>query len=319
VAASLVVDRMNALVAGADKYSFRAASSIGHDWGDDIKIEIPETGVTLGELDRLLRRWLGRETRVSGEIYEGAGGLVVRTRAGSRAPVEARGGDDVEALVRQAADELLAGTQPYRYGIWLENQGHDVEAERLFATTAAAGPKMERAWAYEGWTQLLLRRGDNAGAVAKGRAALALEPNLVSAYPIVQEWNLGRWQKSLEASLACERAFARDLPKDYSPAGAAFYRIGSRVGVDDLTGAFADEFRGQLEFSWISDFLGGGDLLQGDLAALEDEMHDTTAARRRLAANPRWTDGAVIAQSWARGPMPRPSKRLRRSATGQAR
>ena len=43
----------------------RPASTYANDWGGDIKVEIPETGVSIGEMNRYLREWLGSETRVS--------------------------------------------------------------------------------------------------------------------------------------------------------------------------------------------------------------------------------------------------------------
>ena len=39
--------------------SIRAASSYVNNWGDDIKVEIPETGISVGELDHFLHAWLG--------------------------------------------------------------------------------------------------------------------------------------------------------------------------------------------------------------------------------------------------------------------
>ncbi len=47
VLASKLLDRLNAMQSGTS--SSRAASSFSHDWGDDIKVAIPDTGVSLGE------------------------------------------------------------------------------------------------------------------------------------------------------------------------------------------------------------------------------------------------------------------------------
>src|SRR5581483_4832414 len=40
----------------------RPARSYQNNWGDDLKVEIPDTGVSLGELNRWLRQWLGSQT-----------------------------------------------------------------------------------------------------------------------------------------------------------------------------------------------------------------------------------------------------------------
>ena len=44
---------------------------------DMVKVEIPETGVSLDEVDRWLRSWLGHETRVAGEITRAPGRLAM--------------------------------------------------------------------------------------------------------------------------------------------------------------------------------------------------------------------------------------------------
>ena len=67
VLASQVEDRLNALQAAT--FSDRPAASYSNNWGHDIKVEIPETGVSVGELQRVLVAWLGHESRVSGEVF----------------------------------------------------------------------------------------------------------------------------------------------------------------------------------------------------------------------------------------------------------
>ena len=47
--------------------SDRPASSFQNNWGSEIKVEIPETGLTFGELDKLLRDKFGHASHVSGE------------------------------------------------------------------------------------------------------------------------------------------------------------------------------------------------------------------------------------------------------------
>jgi len=59
----------------------RPASTYANDWGGDIKVEIPETGISIGELNRYLRQWLGSETRISGEVVRTPTGVAVTARA----------------------------------------------------------------------------------------------------------------------------------------------------------------------------------------------------------------------------------------------
>jgi hypothetical protein len=297
VAARIVVDRMMELVANADAYTYREGASIAGDWGDDVKVEIPETGVSVGDFQRLLRKWLGRETRISGEVYQTATAMAVRLRAGAAPAVIARGAD-TEALLAQAADSVFAQAQPYRYAVYLENQGKDDEAQRTLAATSALGPRIERAWAYEAWADLLLRKGDILGSRAKAQAALALEPRLVAAFPMYSEYALGHLGRSLSWSLATRNAFRLGRPRDLSADGAAFMSLSADVEIADLTGAYADQAR--LQESFLNSRFMGTDptLVRVDQAYYAALSHDLPSAQRALAMAARSDDGWVLTQFW---------------------
>jgi len=57
--------------------SARDASSFTHNWDNDIKIEIPETGVSIGEFNRFLHEWLGHQTHITGAVYRTESGIAV--------------------------------------------------------------------------------------------------------------------------------------------------------------------------------------------------------------------------------------------------
>ena len=65
VVATQVLDKLADMQAHSE--TMRAASSYDNNWGDDLKIDIPNTGATADQVWKLLRGWLGKETRISGE------------------------------------------------------------------------------------------------------------------------------------------------------------------------------------------------------------------------------------------------------------
>ena len=163
VVAARVLDRLSQLQ--AETVSARPASTYANDWGDDVKVEIPETGVSVGELNRYLRQWLGGETRVTGEVVRNSTGLSVTARAGGKPGTTVQGGaDDLDALVTKAAEAIYASTQPYRYAVYLAGHGRADQALALYIKLARTGSPEDRRWAYTGWSALMLDRGDNAGA-----------------------------------------------------------------------------------------------------------------------------------------------------------
>ena len=68
--------RTNCWTAWRDRHSAQpipfAPPQLCQQDGDDIKMEIPETGISVGELDRFLREWLGHETISAGAVFRTA-------------------------------------------------------------------------------------------------------------------------------------------------------------------------------------------------------------------------------------------------------
>ncbi len=132
VIATRLQDRLAALQAAT--FSLRAPSSYANNWGDDIKVQIPDTGVSIGELNRYLRNWLGHETHISGEIWHTPDGIAVTARAGSdSSPVIDGREAEFDKLIESAAEAIYRRTQPYRYGVYLVQAGRLDEAKAVFA------------------------------------------------------------------------------------------------------------------------------------------------------------------------------------------
>ena len=201
VVAARVRDVLSSLQ--ADTISARPASTYANDWGDGIKVEIPETGVSLGELNRWLREWLGQETRVSGEVVRTATGVSVTARAGETPGKTVEGPDsDIDRLISEAAQAVYAQTQPYRYAVYLASHGNAPEALAIYRTLAKSGSGEDRKWAYTGWATILMQDGDDAQAVAiidEGmQAGLDLYQTGGMAIQNLSDMNLGRMQASYE-------------------------------------------------------------------------------------------------------------------------
>ena len=204
--ASLLLDRLAEMDSKAP--SVRAANSYTANWGEDAKVEIPETGVSIGELDRFLRRSLGQQTYVSGEVIRTAGGLTVSVRATGQPGVSVTGSDtDLDGVVRKAAEAVYGQTQPYRYSKYLEFQGRIDEALAVTRqlTQSTASPH-ERAWAFAQLEDLLQARGDLVGAAVAGRQAVRLNPDMALGYS-----NLADAEQFLGHDGAAVQAYARGL------------------------------------------------------------------------------------------------------------
>ena len=236
VVAARVLDRLSDLQ--AQTVSARPASTYANDWGHDIKVEIPETGVSVGELNRWLREWLGSETRVTGEVVRTASGLQVTARAGDAAGLTVQGPEaDMDALIGQAAESLYRQSQPYRYAVYLASHGRRDEASAAFAALARSGGAEDRPWAYAGWASIAQQEGRHYDAIRMARASMALNPTIHPAYEtlglssdVVGIWSAGNDNPRRELALI-RSGRAIGFPRDqiavrtrFLEAVQAFYR-----------------------------------------------------------------------------------------------
>jgi tetratricopeptide (TPR) repeat protein len=255
---SQLLDRLNRLQAETD--SIRAANTYANNWEGDVSVEIPSTGVSIGELDRWLRGALGRETVISGEVTRAGESLsmTVRTPSGGGRTIVSPSGD-LDALVQGAAEAIYEMTQPYRYGWYLQNGGRREEGLAVMRRLVAAGAPLDRAYANMGLGVDAVRQGDFAQAIGHARRALEIYPDLAPA-----ENNLALYSEVLgdpERALAARNRVLRILSghgrKDLQPGPAEIIEIRSRAFISDYQGdaaAAADLFGtlvGKPEYSGI--------------------------------------------------------------------
>jgi hypothetical protein len=234
VVASQVLDKLSDLQART--VTARPASTYANDWGGDIKVEIPETGVSLGELNRYLREWLGHETRISGEVVRTPKGVAVTARAGAASGKRFEGAEaDLDKLVGQAAEALYAQTQPYRYAVYLQSSGRHGEAKAQYAQLAKSGDTEDRAWAYAGWATLLSSENHWAQAARLAEAAVRLNPRLFPANLILNESqdNLGRREAELASARNVITGELVGLPKAAEESQRNFMRADEALVLGD--------------------------------------------------------------------------------------
>src|SRR5215472_8997334 len=91
--AAQLQDKLLAMQAATD--SGRPAESYSNSWGSDIKVEIPNTGISISEFYRYLATWLGKQTHIRGESRRRRWHQGVWRRARSRQAAAAIGRDDL--------------------------------------------------------------------------------------------------------------------------------------------------------------------------------------------------------------------------------
>jgi tetratricopeptide (TPR) repeat protein len=164
--------------------SLRPARTFANNWGNDIKVQIPETGVSAGDAYRMLVQWLGHQTHISGEVFRTPDGIAVTARVGGSDGATFSGAEkDLDVLEQKAAEQIYAQTQPYRYAVYQVGQQNNAEAKRVFLVLAESDSSTERAWAHVGLGSLEedSPSGDERAALSENRKAMLDDPDLTLA------------------------------------------------------------------------------------------------------------------------------------------
>jgi tetratricopeptide (TPR) repeat protein len=204
VVATKLLDRLSALQ--SQTTSNRAPSSYANNWGNDIKVQIPDTGVSIGELNRYLRNWLGHETHISGEVYRIDSDIAVTARAGSDTSPTFQGKEaDLDKLIQRAAEAVYRSTQPYRYAVYLDAHNRAAEAKAIYEQLLVSGSREDRAWAYIGLDNQLVTNGDFVGGTEDLRRTIAIDPQSLLAYENMAN-NEGTLQHDEQSLIAARQA-----------------------------------------------------------------------------------------------------------------
>ena len=241
VVAAQVLDKLAAMQTATA--SDRPAQTYQTNWGDDLKVEIPETGVSISDLSRFLRQWLGNQTRISGEVFRTQAGLTITARVGANAGDRFTGTDaDLDRLLQQSAEAIYRHTQPYRLAEYLGEHDRRDESLRIFIALADGPPGEDRIWADHSLQFALMDMGDVPGAVARAQDAVRIAPDSGAAWD-----GLGETERSLGHDEAALAAFEHALPlsrrnSDGEPPGVA-------AGLVAWQQAYAARYRGDFRMA----------------------------------------------------------------------
>ena len=267
--------------------------SIANAWTDAIAVEVPQTGISISELDRLLRQKLGRNTYVSGDLIQTAdgrlaltvrgGGILARTFTGPE--------ESLDALAQQAAEYIYGEAEPYIYASYLNQTGRFEEVVAFVGSQLpSARPDQRPPLANAlGVAHASLEHLEDSAAAY--RLAIRLDPtywrawgNLVGVlyYP-------GNEERALLAGRAMRRA--DEASKTTHPALTDYVNIAI---LEQDWGLYIDGVKEDAEAT------GGGSfnaiLANPSLAEAEARRHDWSAAAHYMALSDRDTGSIATGQ-----------------------
>lgn len=122
------------------------------DWGQSISIQIPQTGVSLAQMNAWLRETLGRQSHVSGEVMASpVGTLTLVARSGSHGMTRLTGQEaEMGSLIQRTAEAVYAREQPRSFGYYLFGQARWDEFVAWHTSRLSAPSARDRAASYWG-------------------------------------------------------------------------------------------------------------------------------------------------------------------------
>ena len=169
--------------------SSSAARSLSGAWTGNIKLDVPETGISLGEISRLLRDRFGNDVHIEGDLIETPTGGLALTVRGNGVPATTFEGSATELgqITGKAAEYVYSKSQPARWATYLTNVGRNKEAISFSRTAMTGAAPAERPWLLNAWAIGLQSSG---GSVREGlslfRAAVRLQPDYWVAHNNIQ-------------------------------------------------------------------------------------------------------------------------------------
>jgi len=145
ITGDVVADDMTNKIAAvhdfANDHSLARSKDVREDRSQEIKVEIPETGVSLAEAWRYLRQWLGHEQHLGGNIRSLPDGHIALTVALSGANTFVFTGPpaDLDKMEQQAAERVFGVVDPVNIVLYWNGKRRPAEALAAATRLVALG------------------------------------------------------------------------------------------------------------------------------------------------------------------------------------
>jgi len=226
----------------------RPPTSYAHNWDNDLKVEIPDTGISIGEAYRFLRAWLGHETHLSGDIVRTPTGIVlsIRTTGGVTASI-AGTEDRLDDMVLKIAESVILQTEPSRYARYLfiprpgSPQRFATANAILLQDIANKTDIVEKSWSIAALSGLNAWVLDYRTASTNFRNALAINPEMTTSHSnfALIEVQLSHPETALAETQAAHALFGRDPVPQVRPSAVRRSAAQNQMLAAVLQGDFA--------------------------------------------------------------------------------
>jgi len=261
-------------------------------WTHEIRVEVPQTGISLGDIQRFLRSWLGHDVRINGAVVANGDALVLTVR-GNGVPAQRVAGkaSELDMLIESAAERALGVARPLELLGYLESTSRHAEAAALAAPMLASATSTEAPQILNMWGNALTGLDRWGEALDRYREANRLSSDH-TRYKLNETLALERLGRE-------EEAYRTMIPLENSTHGtssdAVLMRARFNTAMIELRRGAPDLHESLLAYARMT---GSTHLLYEMLIASEDAttlaaMHDAAGTELALAQAARGAMGPV--------------------------
>jgi tetratricopeptide (TPR) repeat protein len=159
--------------------------NLSNAWTNEISIDVPETGMSIGQLERMIKTRFGHDQHIQGDLVRVPTGLALTVRGTGILPKTFSGDSAaLDKLLTQAGEYVYGQSQPGLWAAYLVN-GRPDEAISFAQTAYATANPNERPYLLNAWADAIVTKGGD-GAIAEAltlwREALRLKPDYWTPY-----------------------------------------------------------------------------------------------------------------------------------------
>ena len=259
--------------------------NLSNAWTGDIAIEVPETGISIGQIERVLKARFGHDQHIDGDLVKTRTSELALTVRGTGILPKTftDGSGDVDKLLTLAGEYVYGQSQPGLWTAYLSNNDRNDEAIQFAQNAYLTADSSERPFVLNYWANAITGRGGGEAAMREGlplwREALRQKPDYWVAYNNIM-YGL--------AGIGDEEGVARVGQQMLKAAGgrpgrAPEYEYQNYDSIVwDLPAVHASNIADMESHSGIGTTSGAGGTLNLAVAQFEVQMHDVEAAALRL-------------------------------------
>jgi tetratricopeptide (TPR) repeat protein len=162
------------------------ARNLSNTWTNEISMDIPETGISIRQLERMIKTRFGHDQHIEGDLVRTPAGLALTVRGSGMLPKTFSGeAGALDKLLTQGGEYVYSQSQPGLWGTYLGNSDRNDEAIRFARGAYMTADPSERPYLLNSWGNAIAGTGGE-GAMAEAlplfREAVRLKPDFWTGY-----------------------------------------------------------------------------------------------------------------------------------------